>query len=79
MRTNERELAPWHRRQATLLYHFASLPYLKGLLEKINQLISVTDDILEDRGGLDAAGRSLAHWQPADTAATSQPMRFPHW
>ncbi len=28
-----------HKRQATLLYHFASLPYLKGLLEQINQLI----------------------------------------
>ncbi len=29
----------WHKRQATLLYHFASLAYLKCLLEQINQLI----------------------------------------
>ncbi len=29
----------WHKRQATLLYHFASLPYLKGPLEQVNQLI----------------------------------------
>lgn len=33
------ELNPWHKRQATLLYHFASLPYLKGPLEQVNQLI----------------------------------------
>lgn len=29
-------LNPWHRRQATLLYHFASLPYLQGLLDRVS-------------------------------------------
>lgn len=26
------ELLPWHKRQATLLYRYASLAYLEGLL-----------------------------------------------
>ncbi|WP_244880203.1 hypothetical protein [Stenotrophomonas rhizophila] len=77
MQTVNQELNPWHRRQAALLYHFASMPYLRGLLEQINQLIGFTDEILEDRGGLDAAGRSLANWQPADTAGHFSTHAFP--
>ncbi|WP_411849497.1 hypothetical protein ACLB90_10780 [Stenotrophomonas sp. LGBM10] len=71
------ELNPWQKRQATLLYHFASLPYLKDLLEQINQLVRFTDGILEDRKGLDTAGRALANWQTVQTAGHFSSHAFP--
>ncbi|MGA6539915.1 hypothetical protein ACPEH7_17490 [Stenotrophomonas sp. NPDC101269] len=47
------ELNPWHKRQATLLYHFASLPCLKDLLEQINQLIGFSWSAHDSRLGRD--------------------------
>ncbi|WP_411849495.1 hypothetical protein ACLB90_10770 [Stenotrophomonas sp. LGBM10] len=43
----------WHKRQATLLCRFASLPYLKGLLEQINQLIGFSWPAYDSRLGRD--------------------------
>ena len=42
------ELNLWQKRQATLLYHFASLEYLKGLKLRIDALISGADVMLDD-------------------------------
>jgi len=77
MQTRHLELNPWHKRQATLLHHFASLHYLKGLLEQIDQLIGFADHILEDRAELDVAGRALANWQTVDTAGHFSTHAFP--
>lgn len=40
------ELLPWHKRQATLLYHYASLAYLEGLLPRIDALIARADIVV---------------------------------
>lgn len=71
------ELNPWHKRQATLLYHFASLPYVRGLLGQIDQLIDFTDSLIDERSGLDSQGRALANWQPVDTAGHFSTYAFP--
>ncbi|WP_447594107.1 hypothetical protein [Stenotrophomonas rhizophila] len=77
MTTAHAQLNHWHRRQAALLYHFSSLPYLNGLLEKINQLISFTDDILEDRAGLDNAGRAFSSWETVNTGGHFSSHAYP--
>lgn len=63
------ELNPWHKRQATLLYYFASLDYLKGLLPLIDEWIAFTDAALKERQAIDTAGLAHANWQPANTTA----------
>ncbi|MGA6181235.1 hypothetical protein ACPEH1_08945 [Stenotrophomonas sp. NPDC077421] len=62
------ELNPWQKRQATLLYHYSSLAYVEGLLNRIDLLVSFAESLLEERSNLDPAGRMLANWQPIDTA-----------
>ncbi|MDH5823496.1 hypothetical protein QFW77_10915 [Luteimonas sp. RD2P54] len=62
-------LPPWHKRQATLLYHYASLEYLKGLLSLIDEWIAFTDRLLDERSGLDATGLAHVNWKPTSTAA----------
>lgn len=69
MPLNTLELNPWHKRQAALLYHFASLDYLKGLLPLIDAWIAFTDHALENRRPLDAAGLAHANWAPVNTTA----------
>ncbi|WP_447594111.1 hypothetical protein [Stenotrophomonas rhizophila] len=77
MHTVHHELNAWHKRQATLLYHFASLPYLEGLLSQIDQLIVLTDALLDQRSGLDAYGKALANWTPTDTAGHFFAFAYP--
>ena len=71
------ELFPWQKRQAALLYHFASLEYLKGLKPQIDELIAWTDTVLDDRSGLDAIGLAELNWAPSDTAANFSTHAFP--
>ncbi|WP_017357428.1 hypothetical protein [Stenotrophomonas sp.] len=71
------ELNAWHKRQATLLYHVASMPYIKGLVERIDALIAFTDGLLEERADLDTAGRALANWRPIDTAGHFSTYAYP--
>jgi hypothetical protein len=63
------ELNPWHKRQATLLYHYASLDYLKALLPLIDEWIAFTDTALSDRQPLDAVGMAHANWGRVNTTA----------
>lgn len=39
-------LSPWKKKQAALLYHFASFDYLKGLYERVHQLQDYAEAIL---------------------------------
>ncbi|MDB5773460.1 MAG: hypothetical protein JWM42_3834 [Burkholderia sp.] len=41
------DLTPWQKMQVTLLYHFASLDYLKGLQKRANDVIALIDPILD--------------------------------
>lgn len=71
------ELFPWQKRQAALLYHFASLDYLKGLKPQIDELIAWTDAVLSNRSHLDSLGLAQANWKPSDTAANFSTYAFP--
>lgn len=68
----------WQKRQATLLYHFASLDYLKGLKQHINALIQGTDallDLVKEQG----RDTLLAdpRWGARDTSANWSTYGFP--
>ncbi|WP_411849498.1 hypothetical protein ACLB90_10785 [Stenotrophomonas sp. LGBM10] len=77
MPKSQPELNPWHKRQAALLYHFASAGYLKGLLPKIDALINFTDEIVDQRSPLDAAGVALAGWSAVSTATHFSTFAYP--
>lgn len=47
MQTAPFHLSTWQKKQVTLLYHFASLDYLKGLQQRLNALIGVVDPTLD--------------------------------
>jgi len=40
---SEQPLTPWQKKQATLLYFFASDEYLKGLHERVRELQKFVD------------------------------------
>lgn len=40
-------LSKWQKRQATLLYHFASLDYLKGLKKLVDDFVNGVDITLD--------------------------------
>ena len=63
------ELNPWHKRQATLLYHFTSMEYLKALVPMVEEWIAYTDRILTERSALDSLGLAQANWKPVHTTA----------
>ncbi|WP_152597985.1 hypothetical protein [Novilysobacter arseniciresistens] len=72
------ELNVWQKRQATLLYHFTSLDYLKGLKQRIDALIKGSDVTLdtaidEGRDRLMVSER----WGGRDTAANWSTYGFP--
>ena len=71
------ELNPWHKRQATLLYHFTSMEYLKGVLPLIDDLIQYTDQILDERAKLDTIGLAKAGWKPHQTAGSFSTNAYP--
>lgn len=72
------ELSLWQKRQATLLYHFASLNYLKGLKPLIDSLINGTDLLLDTakEQGRDTLLVS-SRWGARDTAANWDSYGFP--
>lgn len=72
------ELSLWQKRQATLLYHWMSLDYLRGLKDLIDALIKGADVNLElaKRQGRDALLTS-ERWGVRDTAANWSTFVFP--
>jgi hypothetical protein len=44
---NPYELTLWQKKQAALLYHFSSLDYLKGLQQRVNDLITLNNVTLD--------------------------------
>lgn len=72
------ELNVWQKRQATLLYHFASLDYLKGLKKRIDAFIQGADILLDL---VKAQGRDTLimdpRWGARDTSANWSTYGFP--
>jgi hypothetical protein len=62
-------LTAWQKKQATLLYHFSSMNYLKGLKDRLNSLGGFTDEMLHQSRaqGRDKKLRS-ARWGNRDTS-----------
>lgn len=75
---NPFELDLWQKRQAAMLYHFASLEYLKGLKQRIDALISGADVLLDEA---QAQGRDVLivnkRWGARDTSANWGTYGFP--
>lgn len=67
--TSSINLTSWQKKQAALLYHFASFDYLKGLYERVHQLQDYADAIL-DKSRLEGRDRFLrdARWGDRDTS-----------
>ncbi|MFE0499695.1 hypothetical protein ACFW0P_02800 [Lysobacter soli] len=76
MTTASLELGPRRKRQATLLYHFASLDYLKGLLTRVEDLILYADALVSGRAHLDKYLLS-ERWGARDTSANWSTYGFP--
>jgi hypothetical protein len=64
----EMHLNKWQKRQATLLYHFASMEYLKGLKKLLDDFVKGVDLTLDGAGGRDELLVSQ-RWGVRDTAA----------
>ena len=47
MTTQSFKLSPWQKRQAALLYHFASTPYLKNVKQAVDELILFANQTLD--------------------------------
>lgn len=77
MENSQVSLNQWHKRQATLLYHFTSMKYLQGLLPRIDKLIAMANGFLDDRASLDVLGMAVGGWQPLHTAAHFSTHAFP--
>ena len=71
-------LNKWQKRQATLLYHFSSMEYLKGLKKLLDQFISGVDITL-DLAQAQARDELIANlrWGVRDTAANFGTYGFP--
>lgn len=67
--TSTTALTAWQKKQAALLYHFASFDYLKGLYELVHQLQDYADAIL-DKSRYEGRDRFLrdARWGDRDTS-----------
>ena len=63
-------LTPWQKKQAALLYHFASMDYLKGLQTMVNNLINGTVDPTLDKAKSQGRDAFLADagWGASDTS-----------
>ena len=72
------ELNVWQKRQAALLYHFASLEYLKGLKQRIDALTSGADVLIDEA---QAQGRDALivneRWGARDISANWGTYGFP--
>jgi len=40
-------LTAWQKKQATILYHYASFDYMKGLQQRFNELMAFIDPTLD--------------------------------
>ena len=62
-------LGTWQKKQAALLYHFASFDYLKGLYERVHQLQDYADAVL-DKSRTEGRDKFLrdARWGDRDTS-----------
>jgi len=74
----EFQLDKWQKRQATLLYHFASLDYLKGLKKLLDDFVNgvdITLDLAQQQG----RDQFIANerWGVRDTAANFSTYGFP--
>jgi len=74
----EFQLNKWQKRQATLLYHFASLDYLKGLKKLLDDFVNgvdITLDLAQQQG----RDQFIANerWGVRDTAANFSTYGFP--
>lgn len=67
--TSTSTLTSWQKKQAALLYFFASYSYLEGLYERVHQLQDFADGIL-DKSRLEGRDRFLrdARWGNRDTS-----------
>lgn len=74
----EFSLSKWQARQAALLYHFASLDYLKGLKKLLDDFVNGVDITLE-RASQDGRDQVIANprWGVRDTAANFGSYGFP--
>ncbi len=70
------ELSLWQKRQATMIYHFTSLDYLKALLPQIDALIAMAEEMLEQRTILDPL-MTDERWGVRNTAANWSMGAFP--
>jgi len=75
---SEFQLNKWQKRQATLLYHFASLDYLKGLKKLLDDFVNgvdITLDLAQQQG----RDQFIANqrWGVRDTAANFGTYGFP--
>lgn len=71
-------LNKWQKRQATLLYHFSSMEYLKGLKKLLDQFISgvdITLDLAQAQGRDELIANP--RWGVRDTAANFGTYGFP--
>ena len=63
-------LTPWQKKQAALLYHFASMDYLKGLQTMVNNLVNGTVDPTLEKAKSQGRDAYLADagWGARDTS-----------
>lgn len=73
----EFHLSKWQKRQATLLYHFASLDYLKGLKKLVDDFVNGVDITLDlaQRQGRDQLIAN-PQWGVRDTSANFSTYGF---
>ena len=76
MSTNPTDLSPRRKRQVALMYNFASLEYLKGLLPRVEDLILYASALADGRAHLDKYLMS-ERWGARDTSANWSTYGFP--
>ena len=74
--THPFELSLVQKRQATLIYHFASLEYLQGLLPRIESLIQYADYLLDRRKVVEPFMYSQ-QWGARNTGANWSSTAYP--
>jgi len=74
----EFHLSKWQKRQATLLYHFASLEYLKGLKKLLDDFVKSVDITLDDAQRQDRDQLLVSErWGVRNTVANFSTYGFP--
>ncbi|MES2743165.1 MAG: hypothetical protein V4754_19750 [Pseudomonadota bacterium] len=74
------ELTQWQKKQAAMLYHFASMEYLKGLQQRVNDLIAFVEPTLDlARRKTATPGWSLSNGAPATPPKIGATTRGLFW